>query len=147
MKDKIKKYKTPNEELSEYFDDVENAKIIDIEDQLDEIVEFENLAPEEAERMLTWFVRKRVIEYRKGTKKPEENVREFIAICEKEGIKTMYNMMTHREEIVFKKYTHNEVLGKAEEQRIYRLEDIVKKYKFTELFGVNRIPIETLPHS
>ena len=45
MKDKIKKYKTPNKELSEYFDDVENAKIIDIEDQLDEIVEFEDLQP------------------------------------------------------------------------------------------------------
>jgi peptidoglycan/xylan/chitin deacetylase (PgdA/CDA1 family) len=28
---------------------------------------------------------------------------------------------------------------------VYRA--IVKKYKFTELFGVNRIPIETLPHS
>ena len=130
MKDKIKKYKTPNKELSEYFDDVENAKIIDIEDQLDEIVEFEDLQPEEAERMFKWFVKKRVIEYRKGTKKPEENVHEFLAICEKEGIKTMYNMMTHREEIISNKFSHQEVLGLAEEQRIYHLEDIVKKYKF-----------------
>lgn len=146
MKEIIKKYKTPNDELSEYFENVENAQIIDIEDQLDEIVEFENLAPEEAERMLTWFVRKRVIEYRKGTRKPEEHVREFIAICEKEGVKTMYNMMTHREEIIFKKYTHNEVLGKAEEQRIYRLEDIVKKYKFPTKSVMKYLTLSAVPY-
>jgi putative DNA primase/helicase len=42
----------------------------------------------------------------------------------------MYNMMTHREEIISNKFSHQEVIGLAEEQRIYRLEDIVKRYNF-----------------
>jgi len=127
---KIEEYKSPIDQLSELFEDINTIKIIDVEDGLNEIVAFEDLTVDKAQELLRWFVVKRVMEYRKGTKKPEENVHEFLAICEREGIKAMYNMMTHREEIISNKFSHQEVIGLAEEQRIYRLEDIVKRYNF-----------------
>ena len=127
---KLEEYKSPIDELSELFEDINNIKIIDVEDGLNDIVEFEDLTIDKAQELLKWFVRKRVLEYRKGQRKPEENIHEFLEILQIEGIRCMYNMMTHREEIICSKWHHNEVIGLAEEQRIYKVEDTIKKYKF-----------------
>ena len=129
-KKELSKTIKPLDELAEIIPDYRELKIYDIEDALEELVEWEELTLEKSQYLLKFFVKQRILEYRKGKRKPEEHVLEFIEICEKECIKTMYNMMSHREEIICSKWEHNEVLGLAEEQRIYKVEDILKKYKF-----------------
>jgi len=121
---------TPLDELAEIVEDYKELKIYDVEDALEELVEWEELTPEKSQYLLKFFVKQRILEYRQGKRKPEEHVLEFIEICEKERIKTMYNMMTHREEIICDRWQHNEVIGLAEENRIYKVEDVLKKYKF-----------------
>ena len=93
-------------------------------------MDWEERSSEKAQELLMFFVKSRVLEYRARKMKPEENVHEFLEILSQEHIRCMYNMMTHREEIICDKWTHNEVIGLAEEQRIYKVEETIKKYQF-----------------
>jgi predicted P-loop ATPase len=122
--------KKPLEELGEVFPKYEKARIQDVEDALHELVEWEDLDNDKAQDLFNWFVRSRVIDYKAGSRKPEENIHEFLEIMRSEAIKCRYNMMTHREEIICDKWNHNEVIGLAEENRIYQVEETVRKYKF-----------------
>ena len=126
----LKKTITPLDELAEIVEDYKELKIYDVEDALEELVEWGELTLEKSQYLLKFFVKQRILEYRQGKRKPEEHVLEFIEICEKERLKPMYNIMTHREEIQCDKWHSSEILGKAEEQRFYKLEEILKKYRF-----------------
>ena len=121
---------TPLDELKELIEDYKECRIPDIEDSLNELVDWEELSSEKAQELLMFFVKSRVLEYRARKMTPEENVHEFLEILSQEHIRCMYNMMTHREEIICDKWTHNEVIGLAEEQRIYKVEETIKKYQF-----------------
>lgn len=122
--------KKPLDELEELISDHHKLDIPDIEDALNELVEWEELSNEKAQELLKWCVKARVIKYRKKELKPEENVLEFLEIMSQEGIHCMYDMMAHREAIICDKWVHNEVIGLAEEQRIYMVEEVLKKYRF-----------------
>ena len=121
----------PLDELEELFPKFKQARIQDVEDALSELVEWgDDLDSEKAQELFSWFVKSRVIEYKAGTRKPEENIHEFLEIMDREGVKCRYNMMTHREEIICSKWEHNAVIGLAEENNIYQVEETVRKYKF-----------------
>ena len=121
----------PLDELEELFPKFKQARIQDVEDALSELVEWgDDLDNEKAQELFSWFVKSRVIEYKAGTRKPEENIHEFLEIMDREGVKCRYNMMTHREEIICSKWEHNAVIGLAEENNIYQVEETVRKYKF-----------------
>ena len=122
--------KAPLDELEELFPKFQQARIQDVEDALSQLVEWDDLDNEKAQDLFTWFVRSRVIDYKAGSSKPEENIHEFLEIMYREGVQCRYNMMTHREEIICSKWAHNEVVGLAEENNIYQVEETVKKYKF-----------------
>ena len=126
----LTKSKTPLDELEEIISDYHKLDIPDIEDSLNELVDWEELSNEKAQELLKWFVKSRVLKYRKKELKPEENVLEFLEIMHQENIRCMYNMMAHREEIICDKWVHNEVIGLAEEQRIYMVEEVLKKYRY-----------------
>jgi len=121
---------TPLDELEDVIKDYEKLDIADVEDSLNELVEWGELANDKAQELLKFFVKSRVLKYRKKQLKPEENVLEFLEIMYQESICCMYNMMTHREEIICKKWYSQEVIGLAEEQRIYKVEEVLKKYRY-----------------
>jgi predicted P-loop ATPase len=129
-KELIKTPNNPLHELEEVFPKYKQARIQDVEDVLNEFVEWEELDNEKAHDLFIWFVRSRVMDYKTGSRKPEENIHEFLEIMMMEGIQCRYNMMTHREEIICNKWSHNEVIGLAEENRIYKVEETVRKYRF-----------------
>ena len=125
---------TPLNELEEIINDYEKLDITDVEDSLNELVEWGELANDKAQELLKFFVKSRVLKYRKKQLKPEENVLEFLEIMYQESIHCMYNMMTHREEIICDKWHSQEVIGLAEEQRIYKVEEVLKKYRRSGFF-------------
>ena len=103
--------KAPLDELEELFPKFQQARIQDVEDALSQLVEWDDLDNEKAQDLFTWFVRSRVIDYKAGSRKPEENIHEFLEIMYREGVQCRYNMMTHREEIICSKWTHNPLVG------------------------------------
>jgi hypothetical protein len=129
-REQLTKKITPLDELKELIEDYKECRIPDIEDSLNELVEWDELTTDKAQELLMFFVKSRVLEYRSRKRKPEENIHEFLEILRLEYIRCMYNMMTHREEIICDKWQHNEVIGLAEEQRIYKVEETIKKYQF-----------------
>ena len=120
--------KSPIDEIRDLIPDYQDLKIKEFEDQIDDLIQFENLDFEVAIELTKWFVKSRVIECYKGKRKPEENILEFIEILEMNSIQSKYNIMTHRGEIIADKWKSQTVIGQAEEEKIYRVEEVVKQY-------------------
>ena len=77
----------PLDELEELFPKFKQARIQDVEDALSELVEWgDDLDSEKAQELFSWFVKSRVIEYKAGTRKPEENIHECLEIMDREGV-------------------------------------------------------------
>ena len=140
------KYITPIEELELWIPNHSGLLIHQLEDHFEELQAFGDITPEQSEYLIDWLVQKRVIDWKNNQQKPEIHMRVFMCIMEKEGIRVRYNIMTGREEIICSKWKHNEVLGLAEEQRIYKVQETVSKYKFPENKVLKYIKLSAVPY-
>ena len=118
-------------DLGQLIPDYSDLRIQDIEEELDDLVVFENVIDQkQAEDLLNAFILARVQECKSGKRKPEEHLRVFMTILKLELIRSCYNIMTHRNEILCDKWISQTIVGQAEEQKIYKVEEVLKKYNF-----------------
>ena len=140
------KYITPIQELEVWIPNHSGLKIHQVEDHFEELQAFGEVTAEQSEYLIDWLVKKRVIDWKNNQQKPEIHMRVFMCIMEIESIRVNYNIMTGREEIICSKWKHNEVLGLAEEQRIYKVQETVSKYKFPENKVLRYIKLNAVPY-
>ena len=118
-------------DLGQLIPDYSDLRIQDVEEVLEDLVLFEGQIDQiQSDELLNAFVLARVQECKSGKRKPEEHLRMFMTILKGENIRSCYNIMTHRNEIICNNWISQTVVGQAEEQKIYKVEEVLKKYNF-----------------
>ena len=94
---------------------------LNVEEVLEDLVLYEGqINQKQADELLNVFVLARVQECKSGKRKPEEHLIMFMTILKNENIRSCYNIMTHRNEILCDRWVSQTVVGQAEEQKIYQ---------------------------
>lgn len=89
---------------------------------------------------------RRLKECKEDNKKPEVSLDVFRVLMDFAEVKILHNQMTHRIEIKSDKFSSVEVLGLAEEQRLYLVKEICRKFNFPTHPVLEYIKLSATPY-